>query len=144
MRLQKKATDPAREAFQKAVDADEKLVEAQVELGTLAAQQSQWPDAVKHLDIALQLDPVDSPRAWFMDAVAEFNMKNLDGAEKRARQALKMDPGHTNPDANRLLGLVLATKGNLSEAAVELKTCLDLVPPDTANLAQVKGQLAEI
>jgi tetratricopeptide (TPR) repeat protein len=144
IRMQSKATEPAREAFQKAVDADDKLVEAHVELAAIAAQQNQWPEAAKELDMALQLDPVDFPRAWFMDAVANFNLKNFDSAEKSAREALKLDPKRYNPDADRLLGLILASKQDFSGAIAELNAYITLVPPDSPNVAQVKAQLAEI
>ncbi len=112
MRLRNKQDASAGEAFQNALNADGKLVEAQVELGMMAAGKSQWPEAVSRLDAALQLDPVDFPRAWFADAVANFNLKNFDGAEKSAREVLKLDPKHTNPYANQLLAMILAAKGD--------------------------------
>jgi tetratricopeptide (TPR) repeat protein len=143
MRLQSKEGS-ATEAFQKALDADGKLVEAHVELGLLATGKRQWPEAVSHLDAALQLDPVDFPRAWFADAVANFNLKNLDGAEKSVREALKLDPRHTNPNANQLLGMILAAKGDYRGAVAEINTFLKLVPASANGVGRARAQLAEI
>lgn len=143
VRLQNKATDAAREAFMKALEADAKLVQAHIELGILAASQSQWEDAAKYLDAGLRLDPVDFPRAWFVDAVANFNVKNFDASEKSVREALKIDTKHQNPQADRLLGMILAVKRDFTGAVAELRTYLKLAP-DSPDAAQVKSQLVEI
>jgi tetratricopeptide (TPR) repeat protein len=143
LRLLAKRTEPAREAFQKALDADDKMVEAHVQLGTLAAGEHQWPDAVKHFDTALQLDPVDFPQIWFSDAVANFNVKKFDVAEKSAREALKLDPMHGKPEEDRLLGLILASAGRFGEALEELKIYLKFAP-EGPDAEQVKGQIAQI
>lgn len=142
-RLHQKSIEPAREAFRKALEADGKLVAAQIELGILAAQESKWVDAARYLDDALRLDPVDFPQAWFIDAVADFNTKNYAMAEKSVRAALKLDPQHKNPQADQLLGLILATKGEYPGAAEELRTYLKLAPgaPDAD---KVKAQLAQV
>ncbi len=143
LRLQRNATESAGEAFQKAVDADGKLVEAHVELGMLASQRKQWAEVAKHLDIALQLDPVNFPEAWFTDAVAGYNLKNYDAAEKSLREAMKLDSQHKNPQADYLLGLIFAAKKNYSGAAEQLRLYLKLAP-GADDVAKVKEQLAEI
>jgi len=143
LRLLAKRTEPAREAFQKALDADDKMVEAHVQLGTLAAGEHQWPDAVMHFDTALQLDPVDFPQIWFSDAVANFNVKKFDVAEKSAREALKLDPMHGKPEEDRLLGLILASTGKFGEALEELRIYLKFAP-EGPDAEQVKGQIAQI
>jgi tetratricopeptide (TPR) repeat protein len=142
-RLQQKATDPAREAFLKAIEADPKLVDPYVELGELAANQQNWPDATKYLDRALQLDPVDYPRLWFEDAVADYNMKNYDRAEKNAREALRLAPQFRDPRANQLLGLILINKRDYAGAGAALRTYMQ-VAPKAKDLDQVKMQLQQI
>jgi len=86
-RIQQQQFGPANEALLKAVEADSKLVEPYVELGMLASRQQNWPDAAQYLDRALRLDPIDFPQAWFVDAVANYNIKNYENAEKSAREA---------------------------------------------------------
>ena len=142
-RLRQNQTEPAREAFHKALDADAKLVEAQVELGIMAAREKAWRDAAQYLDAALKLDPVDFPQIWFTDAVANFNSGNFESAEKMAREALRVDPAHKNPQVNQLLGMALAQKHDYAGAVEELKTYLKLAPA-AADAATVKGQLDRI
>ena len=143
LRLQRKAEDSASEAFLKAVEADDKVVEAHVYLGMIDVGRKQWPEAAKQLDAALQLDPVHFPDAWFNNAVANYNLKNYDDAEKSAREAMKLDPRRKNPQVDYLLGLILAAKKDYSGAAEELRAYIKF-SPDAPDVAQAKMQLAEI
>jgi tetratricopeptide (TPR) repeat protein len=143
LRLQGKAEDSAGEAFQKALEADGNLVEAQVYLGMLAVEKKQWSDAARYLDAALKLDPVRFPDAWFNDSVAAYNLRNYVGAEKSVREALKLDPQHRNPRAVYLLGLILAAQKDYGGAAEQLRAYLKLAP-DADDAAKVKTQMDEI
>ncbi len=117
-RMQRRAEDPAREAFLNAISADGKLVEPYVQLGELAARGRKWPDAALYLDRALQLDPVDYPRLWFEDAVADYHVQQFDRAERNAREALKLPPAIRDPRADAVLALIL--KSRLSQGAPTL------------------------
>ena len=141
--LAEKAPAAAAEAFHKAIDADPKLVQAHGELGMIAARQSNWQEAVKYLDAALKLDPIGYPQFWYADGVAHYNLKNMNAAEKSIRAALQHDPQHRNPQAQHLLGVILALKNDLPGAAGALQTYLKLAPA-AADLELVKSQLAEI
>jgi Flp pilus assembly protein TadD len=109
-RIQRRAEGPAREAFLNAISADGKLVEPYVELGELAARDKIWPDAALYLDRALQLDPVDFPRLWFEDAVADYHVQQFDRAERNAREALKLPAAIRDPRADTILGLILSAR----------------------------------
>ncbi len=143
VRLQLQSIEPARAAFRKAMEADPKLVAPYVELGLLAAKDGKWEESGKYLDRAMELDPVDFPQAWYADAVANYNIKNYDAAEKGARAAVKLDPRHVNPRSGYLLGLVLGEKKDYAGAVAALTEYLKLAPnaPDTA---QVKDQLVQL
>jgi tetratricopeptide (TPR) repeat protein len=91
----------------------------------------------------MELDPVEFPQAWYADAVAHYNLKNYDAAEKCARAAVKLDPRHANPRSDYLLGLVLIEKKDYTGAAAELRTYL-VLDPKAPEAAQVKDQLAQI
>lgn len=52
-RMMAKSPGTAREAFLKALEADDKLVEAHIELGILAAGANRWLDAAKYFDTSL-------------------------------------------------------------------------------------------
>jgi hypothetical protein len=109
-RIQRRAEGPAREAFLNAINADGKLVGPYVELGEMAARGGKWSDAALYLDRALQLDPVDYPRLWFEDAVADYHVQQFDRAERNAREALKLPPAIRDPRADAVLGLILKSK----------------------------------
>lgn len=143
LRIEQQQIEPARTALLKAIEADPKLVTPYVELGLLAAKSTNWQDSGKYLDRAVELDPVDYPQAWYADAVANYNLKKYDAAEKSARAAVKLDPRHANPRSDYLLGLVLAEKQNYPAAVEELTTYLKLAP-NAPDLAQVKDQIGQL
>ena len=142
LRLAQQAVEPARTALRNAMESDPKLVVPYMELGILAAKDANWQDSGKYLDRAVQLDPVDFPQAWYADAVANYNLKQYDAAEKSARSALKLDPHHANPRADYLLGLVLGEKHDYAGAVAELNEFVKLAP-NAPDLSQVKDQLAQ-
>ena len=125
------------------MESDPKLVSPYLELGLLAAKDANWQESGKYLDRAVDLDPVDFPQAWYADAVAHYNLKNYDAAEKSARAAVKLDPRHANPRSEYLLGLVLAERKDYTGAAAELTAYLKLAP-NAPDLAQVKDQLGQL
>ncbi len=143
LRLERQSIEPARAAFAKAMEADPKLVTPYMELGLLAAKDANWEESRKYLDRAVELDPVDFPQAWYADAVAGYNLKRYDAAEKSAREAVRLDPKHANPRSEYLLGLVLAEKKDYAGAAAELSEYMKLAP-NAPDLAQVKEQLAAV
>lgn len=143
VRLQQKSVEPAREAMLKAVEADPKLVLPYVELGLLSAGQQNWEETSKYMDRATRLDPIDYPNAWYVSAVAYYNLKNFDAAEKSARAALKLDPKHRNPRADYVLGLVLVEKRDYSGAEAQLKSYLSLAP-NAPDVDVVKDQLGKL
>ena len=142
LRLEERQTAPGREALQKARDADPKLVTPWVELGLLAATDARWDEAAKDLDRGVELDPVDFPQAWYVDAVAHYNLKQYDAAERSARSALKLDPRHAIPRSEYLLGMVLAEKKDYAGAYTELSAYVKLAP-NAPDLEQVKSQMGE-
>jgi tetratricopeptide (TPR) repeat protein len=146
LRIEQKSVDPGRAALKKALDADPKLVVPYMELGLLAAKEANWQESGKYLDRGLALDPVDFPQAWYADAVANFNLKNYDAAEKSAREAVKLDPKHVNPRSDYLLGLVLVEKKDYAGATAELTTYLQLAPqaPDAPQVKEQLGQLGKL
>jgi len=141
--VRERAEDRAREAFLKAIDADDKRPDPFIELGMMASRHRQWPEAAQYLDRALQLDPVDYPHLWYDDAEADYHSGNLDRAEKNVREAVKMAGPNREPGATRLLGLVLMSKHDYAGAEAALGTYLREVP-DIEDWLEMKAKLAEI
>jgi tetratricopeptide (TPR) repeat protein len=143
LRIERQSIEPARAALTKAIESDPKLVAPYVELGLLAARDGNWQESGKYLDRAVELDPADFPQAWYADAVAHYNLKNYDAAEKGARAAVKLDPRHANPRSGYLLGLILAEKRDYAGAVTALTDYLKLAP-DAPDLVQVKERISQI
>ena len=146
LRIEQQAFEPGRAAMKRAMEADPKLVAPYIELGLLAARDADWAESGRYLDRAVELDPVDFPQAWYADAVANYNLKKYEPAERGAREAVRLDSKHANPRADYLLGLVLAEKKDYTGAAAALNTYLQLAPnaPDAAQVKEQLGELAKL
>lgn len=143
LRTEQQRIEPARAALRKAIEADPKLVAPFVELGLLAARDANWQESAKYLDRAVELDRTDFPQAWYADAVAHYNLREYDAAEKAAREAVRLDPRHANPRSGYLLGLVLAEKRDYAGAVAELTAYVKLAP-NAPDLAQVRERLSQL
>jgi tetratricopeptide (TPR) repeat protein len=133
----------ARAAYQQAFSADERYLFPYIQLAVLAVDQRDWSEVVARTDQVVRLDPVNFPGMYLYNSIGQFNMHNMDAAEKSAREALKLDPAHRFPDASRVLGLILARRGDLEGAAENLKAYLKLAP--NAPEAQIaKDELSSI
>jgi tetratricopeptide (TPR) repeat protein len=142
-RVREQADAAARDAFLKAIDADDKLIGPWLELGKMAVSRQNWPDAARYLDRALQLDPLDYPRLWYEDALADYHVRNFDRAERNTREALKVPAANQDPHASQLLGLILMNKQDYAGAAQALRNYVQLAP-NANDLTQVKAQIDQL
>ncbi len=136
-------TPGAREALRHAIDADGKYVSPYLDLALIEIREHQWPAALDAASKGVHLDPVDFPQLYFYKAIAEFNTKQMDEAEKSARQADKIDVAHRLPKIQQLLGMVLIEKQDYTGAAEYLRTYLRLAP-DAGDAPAMRTQLSQI
>jgi len=136
-------TDTAKKAYAQSLDSDSKFVKPYLQLAGISARSQNWQELADTTSRVLRLDPYNYPGIYYFDSVAQFNLRHVDEAEKSARQAVKLDKQNFFPGANHILGVILATKGELADAAGFLKTYLKLAPtaPDAET---VKKRLAAI
>jgi tetratricopeptide (TPR) repeat protein len=130
-------------AMLKAIEADPKLVAPYLELGLLSARQEKWEESNQYLERAVKLDPVGYPQAWYTGAVAKYNLKKYDEAEKSARQAVKLDVRHVNPREQYLLGLILEAREDYVGAAAEFNSYVQY-SPHAADAPQVQEEIRRI
>jgi tetratricopeptide (TPR) repeat protein len=135
--------EEARKAYGQAVAADEKFVKPYLQLANLAAREQKWEETAANSERVMKLNPFDFPGAYFLHAVAAYNLKKLDVAEKSCRDGLKADPQHRFPKMDHVLGVILAQKQDFAGAARHMKNYLQLAP-NASDAEVVKSQLAQI
>ena len=135
--------EEAREAYGKAIAADANFVNPYERIYTLAARDSKWQEVADTTDRVLRLNPYDFPGAYYLNAVANLQLKRFDPAEKSAREALKLKGVQAEPRANYVLGVVLANKGDFAPAAESLRAYLK-VDPNSPDRDRVVKMLADV
>lgn len=140
---QQDSVDQARKAYGQALSADPKYVKPYLQIATLAVKDKNWQGVAAATSQLIRLDPVDFPAAYFYDSVANFNLRNLDAAEKSAREAVRLDSGHRMPKAEHVLGVILANKQDYAGAAQFMKSYLEHAP-DAEDADVVRKQLVQI
>jgi len=136
-------TASAKHSFEQSVAADPKYVNPYEGLARLAFGASQWPEVVETTSKLLALNPVNFPDAYFFNGVANLHLKNLDAAEKSARQGLRVDDGHQIPKMDYLLGMILLQKGDYPGATEHMTQYLHLAK-QPSDVAEANKELAEI
>jgi tetratricopeptide (TPR) repeat protein len=133
----------ARKAFERAVKIDPRCAAAWVHLARLAAEEGRMEDALQAAERALQLDATGFPEVYVSLATAELALDRLDAAEKSARRAVKLDILHEIPSAERVLGSVLAEKGDTRGALEHWKKYLEM-SPKAQDIAEVTEDIADL
>ena len=135
--------DAAHQSFDAAVGADPKYLSPYLELSRLALGAKNWRELADVSGRALKLDPFDYPQQFFLNSVANYNLQNMDAAEKSAREAEKLDTEHHYPQVSHLLGVILAQRQDYTGAADEMRNYLKFAPGAT-DAATVRGQLDQL
>lgn len=130
-----------KSSLQRAVAADPRFVLPCVWLAQVAVVQRNWTEASQWSAKALELDPAGTPQIWYLKAQADYHMGKNESARTSAERALAMDPEHEIPNAEELLALTLAAKGDYHSALAHLRNCLTYLPPGRGT-DLVKRQIA--
>ena len=138
-----KQIEAARKAYGESLAADSKYVSPYLRLASLSVMEQKWKDVVDSTNRLIKLNPLDFPAAYFFNSVANYNLENLDAAEKSARETLKRDDQHRFPKAFHLLGILQAQKRDFAGASESLKSYLKFAP-EAKDTDLVKKQLAEV
>lgn len=139
---QKKPAD-AKTAYEQSVACDGKFVNPHLQLLQIAVAGRDWEQIAERSDVVLKLNPFNYPQVWYMNGAANYNLKKLDAAERSAREALKLDVNHGNPRISRLLGAILADKGDYPGALDQMKGYLSFAP-DAPDIDVVRKQIVEL
>ncbi len=133
----------ARNSYAQSIAADSKYINPYERLSIIAFHENKWQEVADTSDRMLHLDPYDYPGAYYYNAVANLQLKNLVPAERSAREALKLDVARGNPQIHYVLGIILAQKQDYAGAVESLRTYLK-VAPDAKDVDKVRKQLGDI
>jgi len=136
-------SDIARGSFQYASKADPKYLDPYVQLSLLALRDKNWPLLAELTDKAGQLDTFDYPQVFFFNAVAYFNLHQIDPAEKSILRAERLDTRHKLPEIAHLHAVILLQRHNYPAAAERLRAYLTWAP-DAADAEKIRAQVAQL
>jgi len=140
---EKGALAEARNAYRSAIGADARFVPPLDGLASVAAREEKWDEVIQLTSEAIRLDPMDFPRAYFLNGMAKYRARDFDAAEKSTREAIKTDVLRQYPQAQFQLGLILMMKKDIAGAAEQMRAFLAANPnSDDAPLA--RRQLADL
>jgi tetratricopeptide (TPR) repeat protein len=141
--LQNQAAQSAKHSFEQSVAADPKYVNPFDGLAQLAMLAHEWRNVIDITGKLVSLNPVNFPDAYYDSAVANYNLKNFEDAEKSALQGIRVDEAHQIPRLQYLLAMIHLQKQNYQAASEHMQLFLSLArQPDDLELAK-KG-MAEI
>ena len=139
------SSDPkaAGESFSKAIAADPKFVLPYEQLASLASQSGDWKSVLENTNHLVQIYPEGTAQAWYLNALANYQMGKVNAAEASAYKSLALDPRHTFLNTEQLLAVILAGQGNLPGALQLLRNSLTYIPPGP-NADMLKQQIAQL
>jgi tetratricopeptide (TPR) repeat protein len=117
-------------------------VKPYIGLGWLASLEQNWEEAAAYTGEAVNLDPITFPVAHFLYALANLNLRNLDLAEKSARQYQRLDPECQFASVFLILSNVYAMRNDDARSIEEMRNYLKHAP-DAPNAEAIKSRLEE-
>src|SRR4051794_27349900 len=133
----------ARKSFQSAMESDPKFVGPYLEMAVLEWKGEKWQEVAELTDKVIKLDSFDYPQAHFLNALSNYYLKNIDAAEKSAREAIRLDTRKQYLTSVRLLGVILAQKEDYTGAAEQFKAYLTAAP-QAKDAPAVRGDLTKL
>jgi hypothetical protein len=143
VRVAKGDKEGGRTAFDTAMKADPKYIMPYLDMAAIEMQSQKWEQVAELTAAAVKLDPFSYPHAHFYNAVANYNLKNNEAAEKSALEAERLDTRHALPQNFQLLGILLASRQEYKGALDRLRNYMKFAPP-TTDFTNVKNQIDQI
>jgi tetratricopeptide (TPR) repeat protein len=133
----------AQESYRKSIVADKAYVNPYMRLAYMALKEQQWKESSNLSRSVLALDPVTLPEAYYINALANLNLSELDLAEESARHGQRLDMTNQFPQFHLILANVFAHRDDTANSIRELKTYLRMAP-NSSNAGLVRSRLQEL
>jgi tetratricopeptide (TPR) repeat protein len=135
--------ESARKSFTAASEADPKFVQPYLERTMIEWRGEKWQEVADLTAKVIKLDSFDYPQAHFLNALSNYYLKNMEAAEKSAREAVRLDTRKQYLTTLRLLGVILAQKQDYSGAVEQFKAYLTAAP-SAQDATVVRNQLTQV
>jgi Flp pilus assembly protein TadD len=141
-----KQLDLATKDYTQSIASDPQYAKPYFGMAVIAANQQNWKDTVRFTDQVNRLAPLAYPEAYFFSGVANFNLGNMNDAERDIRKFLSLDKEHRRPMAALYLGDILARKQDFAGAVEQAKAYLAMAPnaPNSPSIREKLKQLEEL
>ena len=135
--------EEGRQSFEAAARSEPRWPDPLLELSLLDLRAGAWSELADVTDRVVRLNSFDYPEAFYYNAVANYNLRRLEAAEKSVRSAQRLDTRHAYPQIGRLLGDILALNRQYAEAAGQFRQYLAL-EPEAADAPAVRLKLEDV
>ncbi len=139
--LQKRKQE-ARESYLRAVQADGLYVRPYLRLARLSMNERDWRNAADLSNKALELDPIAFPEAYYLNALALYNLKDLETAERSVRKGQRLDLSRQFPQMHLILANILSIKQDALGSIEEMRKYLKDAPK-AEDAPMVRARLEE-
>jgi tetratricopeptide (TPR) repeat protein len=136
-------TELARKSYLASAQADSRYLSPYDRLAYLSLQENKWEEGADYSKHVIELNSVEFPTSFWYNAVANYQLKRPEQAEKSLTELLKLDTQHRFPDAENMMAQIMLDKGKYPEAAAHLRAYLALVP-NAKNADALKATLMKI
>ncbi|HEY7338062.1 MAG TPA: tetratricopeptide repeat protein [Bryobacteraceae bacterium] len=133
----------AKDAYEHAIKVNPKFLPAYLNLARLSIKLKDWDTAAKASDSLLKADKRIFPEIYLHQAVARYELKDLDRAEASAREAIRVDPIHKMPRSEYILARILEAKGDSAAAREHISKYLEL-DANAADAAAIREHLQSV
>jgi len=140
--MQNRLQEAAKE-YTQATTCDPQFVTPYFGLAIIAVNQQRWQDAANFSEQTIRLNGYAYPTAYFYNAVANFQLKNFEVAEKSGRKFQTVDSEHRHPDIALLISQILTERQDYAGALQQLRSYLAQAPT-AANADQVRAQITRL
>jgi tetratricopeptide (TPR) repeat protein len=139
--LQKRKQE-ARESYLRAVQADGLYVRPYLRLARLSMNEQDWRNAADFSNKALKLDPIAFPEAYYLNALALYNLEDLETAEISVRKGQRLDLSRQFPQMHLILANILSIKKDARGSIEEMRKYLKAAPK-AEDAPMVRARLEE-
>jgi Tfp pilus assembly protein PilF len=131
----------SRDAFQHAIEADPKIMPSYAMLARICIKTKDWPCALKTSESLIKIDAKhEYPEIYLHRAVAQYELKDLGGAQTSIAEALRLDTRHKRPRAEYVQGRILEAQGDMNGAREHMSKYLD-AEPNAADIEAVRAHV---